>query len=149
MLSFLPRESHIYPLGKNLAASKRKHLNKWLEQIMIHIFSHNEKARDGSLQTCVQFLKYIRTKIPMMLLAFPLWSHIRHQRSRQCSCILSRRRGSSKEKGYITRHVCFMRISKVLLKDLQQLSASAAWLLIDGKKLASQPLRWEGLRRRG
>lgn len=54
-----------------------------------------------------------------------------HQRSRQCSCILSRRRGSRKEKGYTTGHVCFMRISKVSLKDPQQLSASGAWLLID------------------
>lgn len=47
MLSFLPRESHMYPLGKNLAVSKRKHLNKWLGQIVIHISSKNEKARDG------------------------------------------------------------------------------------------------------
>lgn len=110
------------------------------------------RSQRWCLQTCVQLLKYIRTKIPVMLLAFPLWSHTVHQRSRQCSCILSKKRGNE-GKG-LSHQTClfyedFKSFSKRPLTSFCLCYTATHRCIGDGKEVGFLASKMDGPKKKG
>lgn len=153
MLSFMPRESYAYPLGKHLAASKRRHTMTWT--IVIHFFSHIMRKLEVGVYK--HLLSSSKTQGPTSLwCSWPsLHGYIIDTTGLDNIFIFSaEEEGSRKGKCYATRYTPFYEDFKSFSRRPSIASclshmATCGCTEMGKKCLASQPWKCEDQRRRG
>lgn len=136
MLSFMPRESYAYPLGKHLAASKRRHTMTWT--IVIHFFSHIMRKLEVGVYK--HLLSSSKTQGPTSLwCSWPsLHGYIIDTTGLGNIFMFSaEEEGSRKGKCYATRYILweFQKLFQKALNSFLPLSHGYLWMYRDGKEV--------------